>query len=255
MARHRLPLETVSRVLGAFRWVFMPVGLVAVVALGVHAAADLVDDRLLWGLVQLDGAFDSLVGGFELTRGVVDAIGLRECTVLARALALVWELAVDVSLGLPLLGYAEKKVAVRGLVSPLGPPPVTVANVLRRLNEKPTPLRLARPLVTLVFSLAGAEAVARLCEGTLFVALSRDLLPAGVAQPVARFAALAAALLVLSRFMLTATLRALEHADASTEASAKRRGRVWSLGLVGTVLAVPLAVVAVLAIPLRSLWS
>ena len=37
-------LEGVSRFFGAFRWAFMPLGLFALVAVGVHAAADVVDD-------------------------------------------------------------------------------------------------------------------------------------------------------------------------------------------------------------------
>ncbi len=36
----------VSRALAAFRWIFMPLGLFALIAVGVHAGADVIDDVL-----------------------------------------------------------------------------------------------------------------------------------------------------------------------------------------------------------------
>lgn len=247
MADDRLPLFKTSRVFGAFRWAFMPFGLLAVLALGVHAAADLVDDRLLWLLVGLDARLDGLLGAHEETRAFVDRVGLHECTVAARWLTLAWELAVDLALGVPLLGYSEK--AAHELR------PGGARDVLRRLNERPTPLRLLRPVMTLLFALGGAEAVARLVEGTVFVASSRELLAAGNAALLARVLGAAAGVLVVWRFAWPSAVRALEHADQATEASAVRKGRVWTLGLWGTAVSLPLAVAAALAVPLRSLFT
>ena len=51
-------LTRISSFFGYFRWLFMPLGLMALVAVGVHAAADTVDDRLLWLVQGLDAWMD-----------------------------------------------------------------------------------------------------------------------------------------------------------------------------------------------------
>ena len=103
------PLSGLSRFIGGFRWAFMPLGLLALIAVGVHAAADTLDERLLSLVDMLDAAFDRLVGASTLTEGWVDLISLEERTQIARGLALAWELSVDLVLALPALGYRESK--------------------------------------------------------------------------------------------------------------------------------------------------
>src|SRR4051812_50196572 len=77
-------LELWAGAIGAFRWAFMPLGLLALIALGVHAAADVVDDRLLWCVDQLDAVFDAVVGHFTLTESWVHWIDLERRETLPR---------------------------------------------------------------------------------------------------------------------------------------------------------------------------
>ena len=106
-------LEVLGRFVSNFRWLFMPLGLAALLAVGVHAAADTLDDRLLAVADAIDAAFDSLVGRFTLTQGMVEWVALEERTTFARVLALLWELAADVVLVLPVLRYREPELGTR----------------------------------------------------------------------------------------------------------------------------------------------
>lgn len=227
-------LTGVSRFFGAFRWAFMPFGLFALVAVGIHFAADLVDDRLLRGVEALDAWLDGLLARREATAAWVNRFDSKERTQLARALALAWELGVDAFVALPMLGYDEVDAPERRFSLHRE----TWRTLLRRVNQQPTPMRLVRPLVTAVFAIGGASGVSRLVEATLFVGLVGDVAPAEVASVLARVAGgLAVALLLLSPGW-RAVLRALQHADAACTASP----RPWLAGLWGSGLALPLAV-------------
>jgi hypothetical protein len=233
-----LRLARLSGFFGFFRGGFMPLGLFALVAVGVHAAADVVDDRLLTLVDGLDAWADGLLASREATAAWVDRVGPLQRTLIARALALSWELAVDVLVVLPQLGYGEQDETERrySLVKE------TWRTLLGRLNRTPTPMRLVRPLVTAVFAAGGAYAVARLVESTLFVALETDVAPPAVAEVVARGLGWLALVLVTGRLGWRAVLRALEHADAACEARVKRAKSPWPVGLWGSVLSLPLAV-------------
>jgi hypothetical protein len=231
-------LSQVSRFFGAFRWGFMPLGLFALVAVGVHAAADLVDDRLLRVVEALDVWFDGVFAQAEWTASWVNRIDSRERTVIARALALAWELVVDGFIAVPALGYTEVDEGQARFVLQHE----TWRTLFRRLNAQPTPMRLVRPAVTLAFAVAGAYAVARLVESTLFVGLVGDVAPADVAQAIARVASGFAFLVVLASLGWRAVARALQHADAACVAAP----RPWAVGWWGSVLALPLAVAVLL---------
>src|SRR5581483_2617452 len=165
------PLWTsLSRIVAAFRWIFMPLGLLALVAVGVHAAADSVDDRIRWVIEQLDVSLDGVFADFEFTHTWVDVIGSVERTHIARALALLWEIAVDVTVAFPLLGYLEESER-----APLINPKQTWSAQLERLKKKPTPMRIARPLVSAVFVVAGAYAIARMVESSSYLALQSEI--------------------------------------------------------------------------------
>jgi hypothetical protein len=233
----------------AFRWVFMPLGLLALVAVGVHAAADSVDDRIRWVIEQLDAAMDGVFADFEFTRSWVDAIGSVERTHFARALALLWELAVDAAIAFPLLGYLEESDR-----APLINPAQTWRAQLERLKKKPTPMRVVRPLVAAIFAVAGGYAVARMVESSLFLALRNGILPEGVSGPLSRFMALGALALVLGSLGWRAVLRALQHADKVCESRAGKKAGPWTAGIVGSALALPLALAAVLDTPLLSFF-
>jgi len=243
-------LGRVSGFFGLFRWAFMPLGLFALVAVGVHAAADLVDDRVLRLVEGLDAWADGLLAQTESLAHWVNRIDSRERTIIARAVALAWELAVDGFIAAPLLGYdeasePERRFAVRQ---------ETWRTLFSRLNQKPTPMRLVRPFVTAVFVVGGAYAVSRLVESTLFVGLVGDVAPADAAQVLARVLGGLALVLVLGSHGWRAVLRALEHADARCEEAAKSsRAKPWLTGTWGSVLAFPLALALVLEA--RSLLS
>ncbi|RKH59119.1 hypothetical protein [Corallococcus aberystwythensis] len=238
-------LTDFSRFLGAFRWAFMPLGLLALVAVGVHAAADTLDDRLLTAVDRLDSAFDAWVGQFPATASMVDWVSLETRTRLARALALAWELAADLLLALPALGYRETEAA-----RPVDPwRPVTASAsessswkaLLRRCLRRPTPMRWVRPLATAGVVLAGACTVARLVQGTVYLSW-RPLFGDVAADWTARGLAVAALCGVSVSLGWRAVLRNLQHADAACEAVGPRRA--WTRGLVGCVLVAPLGLAA-----------
>ncbi|MEW5743390.1 MAG: hypothetical protein AB1938_31055 [Myxococcota bacterium] len=250
MATQATPLKKVSGFFGAFRWVFMPLGLFALVAVGVHAAADLLDDHVLRVVESLDAWLDGLLAQSESLASWVNRVDSRERTLIARAVALAWELAVAGFVALPLLGYDEKSDEERRFTFRRE----TWRTLLSRLNQKPTPMRLVRPFVTAVFAVGGAYAVSRLVESTLFVGLVGDVAPADVAQTLARVLGGLAMALVLFTHGWRAVLRALEHADARCEEAAKAsKVKPWLVGVWGSGLAIPLAVA--LLLEARSLLS
>lgn len=233
--------------MGRFRWAFMPVGLLALIAVGVHAAADTLDDRLLSLVDRVDAVFDRLVGAFPLTEGWVDLIALEERTSIARAVALAWELAVDVVLALPALGYRESRARAeepwrRLLQTEVRP---TWRQLFARTLRKPTLLRCTRPLATAAVVLAGACAVARLVQGAVYLSW-RELLGEGVADAAAQGLALGALVGLLVTLGWRAVLRSLQHADTASEENIHGRWQALSYGLAGSALAVPLALAAVL---------
>lgn len=241
-------LTKVSAFLGAFRFAFMPLGLFALVAVGVHAAADFVDDRFLQLVHGLDVVFDGFFGQFELTAKWVDWIGTREQTLIARAVTLVWELAVDLFIALPVLGYGEEdKDKPGGRARFAIFEEETWKTLLKRVNREPTLMRVARPIVTAIFVIGGAYAVSRLVESTLFVGLQGDLAPVNIAGPLARGAGGLSFILVLFSLGWRAVLRALEHADATCRELAKTsKKRAALAGLWGTALSLPLALALLL---------
>ncbi len=227
------PVRRISAFFAWFRWLFMPVGLLALIAVGVHAAADVVDERLLVLVEGLDAWLDGVLAQSERFAPWVLRVDARERTVIARVLAVAWELSVDLVIAVPALGYDEDD-GVRA----------SWRVVVQRLNQAPTPMRVLRPLMTGVFVVGGAYAVSKLVESTLFVGLVGDVAPADVASSVARVAGVVAIVTVLASHGWRAVLRALQHADDVCEA--KRLKRPWLVGSVGTVLALPLALALVL---------
>lgn len=218
----------------------MPVGLFALVAVGVHAAADVLDDKLLVAIDALDAWADGLLARSDVTAGWVDRVGPLQRTYIARALAVAWELAVDLLVVLPQLGYAEADEARLSLADH------GWRAAFSRLNQRPTPARLIRPAVTAAFVGAGTYAIARLVESTLFLALSAEVASPAASEVIARAFSVTAVLVVLVSLGGRAVLRALQHADRACEVAMRASAPVWSLGLWGNVLSVPLALALVL---------
>jgi len=222
----------------------MPLGLLALVAVGVHAAADSVEDRIRWLIEQLDAAVDGVFADFEFSRSWVDAIGSVERTHIARALALLWELAVDAAIALPLLGYLEETQRATQVNFAQ-----TWRSQLIRLKKLPTPMRIIRPVVCGIFAVAGAYAIARMVESSLFLALRNGIVPDDFNGPVARIFALGAMVLVLGSLGWRAVLRALQHADEICEKRVGKKAGPLTAGWLGSLLALPLALVAAVDTP------
>lgn len=227
---------------GGLRFLFMPLGLLALVAVGVHAAADLVDDRLLALFEALDAWLDAVFARADWTRGWVDAVGSLQRVTSARGVALAWELAVDVLVALPLLGYRERTQPAFVSVSR---EQESAAQVLQRVVRAPTPMRTLRPLAVACFVGAGVVVVARLVEGSLFVGLA-GLVPADWTTGAARAGAVGAALLVVFSLGARAVARSIQHGDRACVAAVGAGASPWTVGALGTALALPLALAVVL---------
>ena len=220
-----MQLRVLERV-GRLRWIFLPLGLCALTAVGAHAAADVVSGQVLWCVDRVDAFFDAIFASWPLTAPLVDLVGLSQRTFFARALALAWELAADALIAIPLLGYDERDGAVE----------LRTARTL--LRKRPTPQRLVRPVATVLVAVAGACSVARMVQGSVQLALHSSLL--------SHFAAACALFALLLLLVPRAGFRALEHADA--------RGRVFSIGIVGTLILAPMMLAALYASPLVSFF-
>jgi hypothetical protein len=229
----RARVTQASEWLARFRWAFMPLGLCALVAVGVHAAADAVDDRLLWGLDRLDAGFDRLFDASPATHAWALAVGAKERTFFARAVTLLWELAADVVLALPLLKYAEESDP-EGRAERLLPVDSDVwPTLVHRVRSHPSALRWAYPLICGAITLAGACELARMVQGATFLS-ARAVLPDGGAGLLARVGALSCLGLLLASFGWRVCLRSFEHAEGLTT---RRVG-------MGLALTVPLALAA-----------
>lgn len=234
-------MTKVSRALAGVRWAYMPIGLLALIAVGVHAAADALDDRILWVVDQVDAVFDAGLGAFKFTSGLVDLVGFEQRVTLARGLTLLWELSVDLLLALPALGYHEREQRVRPLDLALHPERTgPFKAMVRRIRTHPTSLRIIRPLASAAVVLAGACAVARMVQGQTYLS-GRLLLGDGAAGLAARLLAIAVLGLVLYSLGWRAVLRNLEHADELSRETAGSRRKALVQGLWGSVLVIPLA--------------
>jgi hypothetical protein len=244
--------DTLGPLSGRGRWAAL--GLFALVAIGLHAGADRLDDRVFVLLNLLDGALDALftavirgVGGRlglepgRVERGVVAAIewiDLDAKVKEARRVAILVELASTLALGLPLL-------FLRGGSPPLGGDRAA----LRRALRDPTLLRLGLPIAVGLATLAGSFTLGREVFVAVHDALLRLSLPDAIASGLAR----ALGVLVLSGALWFLGARgvagAVRLADARGERDLSRlvptrRRRLRGLFVAGCAL--PVAALAVL---------
>ena len=235
-------LSATAGLLEHLRWLFLPLAMAALLAVGVHAAADVLSDQFLTAVDRADALFDALFSQWSVTAPLVDLVGLSERTLLARGAALCFELFADALVALPALGFAERSDEA-----------ARTKELLLRAFRRPATLPLTRAPFAAAFALAGACTVARLFHGTAFATL-RPLLGSG-AQAGASLASLAALLLVLVAVAWRAVLRALEHALAASEQTARSRRQRLTRGLLSAALLSPLALAAVVrAAPLLSFF-
>ena len=232
-------LDAAARLADRLRWFFLPLALCALVAVGVHTAADVVGEIILRMVDAADAAFDGLVSRWSLTAPLVDLVGPSQRIFFARAVALLWELAADALLALPMLGYDERADEVKRF-----------RELAAKARVRPTTLRVAHPFATGAVALAGSCAVGRLLEGTLHFGLRGAI--GSAADALARGCALAAVLGLVSFIAWRAVVYALVRADARSDRIPFRRARAFTVGLPGALLLLPLALAALRAAPLLS---
>src|SRR5258706_5843018 len=220
-----MQLRVLERV-GRIRWIFLPLGMCALVAVGAHAAADVVGERVLWLVDRVDAFFDAIFSSWSVTAPLVDLVGLSQRTFFARAVALTWELIADALIALPLLGYDEREAIDEWIRARLS------------LTKKPTPQRLARPIATVLVAIAGSCSVARMVQGSVQLTLHSPL--------GAHLAAAGTLLALLVLIVPRAGFRSLEHAD--------EKGRAVAVGVFGTAVLAPMMLAALAASPLLSFF-
>ncbi len=221
-------LRAIVGLLSAIRWIWFPAALFAVIALGVHAGADALDDSLLVALDQLDAWADQLLGplvrwlwlAFGATPARADAVVLRVCelvgleerTLLAQWIAILLELLSDVLVLLLLFAEPKLKPQPRRRQQPwfpLPPPKVLGRRLLDwgRAKASTATLRsVFAPAVILATSLAGACVVAEALQSELFGAF-RHLFSATVAAGIGRLCAVFALGAALLLFAAPAVIR------------------------------------------------
>jgi len=270
-------IASFSLLLGRLRWLFMPLGLFALVAVGIHAGASVVSDWLLVALDWADGLCDRAMTEALLSLGrwlsldptrvdhwIFQAcafVDLRERGLLASWLAVGLELWADFVLALPVLGYREKDVAaaasskearLRELLAARGfsnarPDSMGLRDLLRESVRDPTVWRALLPVATLAVVLAGCCKVAVEVQASSF-ALAAKVLPAATAGDIGRFVGifvLGGAFVSLGlRSVLQSAFSAHLRAQPNREkGGARRRFKGW----LRLASAMPLAVGAALA--------
>jgi hypothetical protein len=208
------------------RWIFLPLSLCALCAVGAHAAADVVGDRVLSCVDWLGALFDAVASRWSFTAPLVELVGPSQRTFFARAAALAWELSADALIAVPLLDYQERAAAAE----------LSLAQAL--LRKRPTLRRLVRPAATVLVAVAGACAVARMVQGSVQLAAHSGVL--------SHLCAAGTLLALLWLLVPRAAFRALEHAD--------QKGRAIAVGLFGSAVLLPMMLAALAASPLLSFF-
>lgn len=206
--------------LARLRALLYPLALFGLVALGLHAGSDRLDDLAFIGIHAVDRVLDSIAAG--VIQGVLPWVGVSEATVSrwtyaavsavdledkrwgSRVLALVVELAADAILVWPVLRYRRDRTAWRSMLS---------ACSIRRAAFAP----LFAPVAVGLAGVAGAVAVAQQVQLQLFWMFR--LAGLHIAGAVASGGALIMLALVVVRLLVPAVRAALAFASAKADLS------------------------------------
>lgn len=222
-------LEAAARATDRARWALLPLALCALLAVGAHAAADVLCGRLLFAIDRASTVLDELFSRWALTQPLVDLVALPQRSLIARSAAFALELWADALLALPQLAYQERPGEGERALA-----------LLRKWRARPSTLRVARPIFTAAVALAGACAVARLFHASVFAA-TRDLAGTWAAGGLSRAAGLSALVGVLSLIAWRAVVQSLGHADARADRIGRGWRRALTAGLAGSALLAPVA--------------
>lgn len=229
----------------------VPLGLFAVIAVGLHAGADVLDDHALVALNIIDGQVDrlgsallawamALVGASpnmieRWTFGFQEFVDMDTRDALARLLALGFELAGDVVLAVPLFWHRHRDRPWRALG--------------QALLRDPTVLRVVAPLSALFAAWAGVLVIAREVQVVTHAGLEDASWLAPLASPGAGVVGLLVLVLVGWRLGARVVSSAVSWSDHVAErdlerqlSTRRRRLRGWAVALV----VFPVAVLAVL---------
>jgi len=263
------PLNVYKRWTGAFgqyRRLFVPVGVVCLVALGVHVAADRFDDWAFWVLDLLDlqserayGLFADIFfsGAEEKKLAFAGVVQVSDKENAARWMALGVEIFVDLRLGFGAVGaFPEDPM---GYVLPgsklhhrlWGLVGRRLFNVkrgalhLKNYLKQPTIEKLYLPLAIAMAVLAGSLALFVSVDNALF-AVGRRLPAEWMAwQWLSPWPAILAALTVFLRLGVPAVLGSMARCSELSERDRRRgesMGRRVTRGLFGALLILPLIV-------------
>ncbi|MEQ8280838.1 MAG: hypothetical protein RMA76_35685 [Deltaproteobacteria bacterium] len=257
-------LGRLSMTLGLFRGLFLPVGLFAVVAIGIHAGSDRVDDLsfvlfnffdarlddlLAWLIQNVYGALDVSVSTTAAhTFKAIDFIDLEVKAWAARWTALLVELGADLIFAIPIFRHRTDDVPI--------------LDNLRKLYLDFTVLRLVAPLAALLASISGVVIVAQKVQvGTHEAVKSLPYLSLGAGR-VAAVVGIVALVLVTWRLATNVVKSAAAWADRRAEADRaasipmrhRRMRGVWT-----ALVILPITFFAVFAstpivATLRALW-
>ena len=228
----------------------VPLGLFALIAVGLHAGADRLDDHALVALNLLDAQVDRL--GAAVLGWAMDLVGASPATIerwtfgfvewvdmdtrdwLARLVALGFELAGDLFLAVPLFWHRHRDRPWRAL--------------LVELRRDPTLLRFVAPSSAALAAWAGALVIAREVQVVTYAGLESASWLSPYAGPGAGLVAAVALVLVgwrLGARVVSSAVSWSDHVgqrDVARGVSARRRRlRGWGVALVVfpvTVLAV-----------------
>jgi hypothetical protein len=242
-------LARLSVFLGRFRAFFVPIGLFAVLAIGIHSGSDHIDDVTYACLNFLDSLLDDLLAGIirpvweffgagsATTQAAifwaVDLIDLELKDQVARFTALIVELTADVMLALPVFLYREREISVR--------------NTLRKTMQDPTVLRIVAPISGALASVAGVLITTREIQVVTNAELLSIRAASSFAGWVASIAGLLALILVTWRLGWVVTVALIRWAesravDDERNQIPKKRRRIR--GWFTAIIALPISVFA-----------
>ena len=227
----------------------VPVGVFAVLVVGMHAGTDRVDDHAFAILNTIDIVVDSAVAVIletvlgwttasaeriaRITFSIQDFVDLDAKYSLSRIVALVFEIASDLALALPLILHRTRTFSLQ--------------TYWIRLSSDLTVLRVVGPLAVFFAGTAGIFLVAREIQVGVHGWLVQYDALMKVADPAARTVAGLAALLVAWRLGWVALRRSFTMAEARAQRDdrmmtprSKRRFR----GLFVAIVVLPISVLA-----------